>query len=366
MSALEWGIAAVERGYVPDRVTRLAIRRLCQSRLHEATGNPRSKSVATGEELIATLRASPIALSTDASKSQHYELPAEFFGAWLGPQRKYSCCFWEHQTSTLAEAEEAALTATCLRAGLENGQDILELGCGWGSLSLWMAQRFPDSRIVAMSHAKSQREFIEAQARVCGMRNLQVLTADINDFSPPVKVTRDGRFDRIVSVEMFEHVRNYELLLSRIASWLRPEGKLFVHIFCHRQTTYPFVDRGATDWMARHFFTGGMMPGAGLLPAFSQHLRVTRQWTWDGTHYERTARAWLNNLDARHNEVWPVLHMVYAAEARRWLNRWRVFLLAVAELFGYAHGREWLVSHYLLEHAGSLPRQIENSCPGLP
>ena len=215
-----------------------------------------------------------------------------------------------------------------------------------------MAERYPRSRIVAMSHSRGQRQFIEAEIRARRIENLRVVTADINDFMPPPNTTCDGRFDRVVSVEMFEHMRNYELLLSRVASWLRPDGQLFVHIFCHRDLTSPFERRGASDWMAQHFFTGGMMPGSNLLHRFQQHLRVRQQWVWSGSHYQRTAQAWLDNLDARRHEVIPILRSVYGeAAAARWLHRWRTFLLAVAELFGFNNGDEWFVSHYLLEHA---------------
>jgi cyclopropane-fatty-acyl-phospholipid synthase len=214
-----------------------------------------------------------------------------------------------------------------------------------------MAEKYPHSRILAMSHSQSQRRYIEAQIRARGIANLRVLTADINDFAPHGQ-TGNGQFDRIVSVEMFEHLRNYELLLARVASWLRSNGQCFVHIFCHRDWTYPFESRGASDWMAQHFFTGGLMPGSQLLQRFQQHLGVRQQWIWNGFHYQRTAEAWLKNLDAQRNEVLPILRSVYGtAAARRWFHRWRMFLLAVAELFGFNHGEQWLVSHYLLEHA---------------
>jgi len=352
MKMLEMGIGAIERGWVPDALTRTAIRRLCSSRLREISVPAGGPAAPAQEAFIETLRRGPIALAPRQSNQQHYELPPEFFAEMLGRRRKYSCCFWPESDMTLDAAEEAALTVTCQRAGLNDGQDILELGCGWGSLSLWMAEQYPHSRILAMSHSMSQRRFIEAQMQARGIANLRVLTADINDFAPPEHVTADGQFDRVVSVEMFEHLRNYELLLSRVASWLRPNGRLFVHIFCHRDRTYPFERRVASDWMAQHFFTGGMMPGSNLLHHFQQHLQVRQQWVWNGSHYQRTAQAWLDNLDARRDEVIPILRSVYGdAAAMRWLHRWRVFLLAVAELFGFNNGDPWFVSHYLLEHA---------------
>jgi cyclopropane-fatty-acyl-phospholipid synthase len=352
MSVLQLGVEAVERGLVPDAMTRVAIRRLCGLRLRD-TGQHDAASAQAG--FIDSMRHGPVAPVPHLANEQHYELPPEFFGLFLGTRRKYSCCFWDGHT-TLDEAEKAALAITCERAGVANGQQILELGCGWGSLSLWMAEQYPASTITAVSNSAPQRNFIEAAAQTRGLTNLRVITADMNEFAPvpaPGSFTegpRSSRFDRVVSVEMFEHMRNYELLLSRIASWLRPGGKLFVHVFCHRTQIYPFEADGAENWMGRYFFSGGIMPNAGLFRNFNRDLTVTGHWTWNGTHYQRTAEAWLANLDARRNDAFPILRSVYGGrEASRWFHRWRMFLMAVAELFGFAKGEEWFVAHSLLE-----------------
>lgn len=337
---MQFGIDLVERGLVPDGVTRAAIWRLCAERARVARDpNAQSESAA----YLDSLRQEAIALHTDKANEQHYELPAEFFELVLGARRKYSCCYFSSAESTLDEAEVEALARTCEHAELQDGQRILELGCGWGSLSLWMAERYPRSSIVAVSNSRPQRQYIERRIAQTSLTNLRVITADINEFQP------EGTFDRIVSVEMFEHLRNYEQLLQRIATWLDPEGKLFVHHFCHRTTAYPFEVEGARNWMGRYFFTGGLMPTADLLTRFSRDLTVTRQWNWNGYHYHRTAEAWLALMDERRRPIMKVLQQAYGKDASRWFQRWRMFFLAVSELFGFDHGEEWFVTHALLE-----------------
>lgn len=355
MSILQLGIEAVERGLVPDLLTRQAIRRLCADRQRESLHGRSAALEARQAQFIESMRSGPIAPVPELANDQHYELPPEFFGQVLGPHRKYSCCYFPQASTTLEEAEVAALQMTCERAQLADGQNILELGCGWGSLSLWMAEKYPLSRITAVSNSGPQRRYIEAIASARKLTNLQVITADMNDFCPPVAEGMGAsqasgmKFDRIVSVEMFEHMRNYELLLQRIAGWLRPEGKLFVHIFCHRDMVYPYETEGASNWMGRYFFTGGIMPSADLLQHFRRDLQVRQQWHWNGRHYQRTSEAWLANLDRNTHAILPILESAYGQNAaKRWLHRWRMFFLAVAELFGYAVGDEWFVSHYLL------------------
>ncbi len=344
-SRVDWmqlGIDVIERGWSPDWLTRRAIRRLCEQRLEMiAAQGPQSASQ------LSAWQAGPIAVETAAANEQHYELPPEFFALVLGPRRKYSCCYFPQPDTRLDQAEDAALALTCERAELRDGQRVLELGCGWGSLSLWMAECYPQSRIVAISNSVSQREFIESEARRRRLINLQVLTADVNQFDWSC-----ADFDRVVSVEMLEHVRNHRRLLRRIARWLRPDGKLFVHVFCHRTTSYPFAAEGAANWMGRYFFTGGMMPSADLLTQFDDLFHVAEQHSWNGQHYQRTAEAWLANLRNHRAQLLPILADVYGRQqARRWYQRWRMFFLAVSELFGYGRGTEWYVSHYLMELA---------------
>ena len=334
-------LGLAERGLVPDALLRAGIRRMCAQRLRDEHAGDPDAAARRNAALIAELRESPVAIHTDAANRQHYELPPGFFTRCLGPRLKYSGCYYPTGSETLAQAEEAMLALYGERAELADGQDILELGCGWGSLTLWMAQHYPNARITAVSNSAPQRAFIEAQCRERGFANVRVITCDVNRLELPA-----SNFDRCVSVEMFEHMRNYATLLGRIGGWLRPGGKLFVHIFCHRTLLYPFETAGDDNWMGRHFFTGGLMPAADTLLWFQDALRIEDRWLVDGTHYERTANHWLENQDARHDEVMAILRETYGDAARLWFQRWRMFWMACAELFGYDHGREWMVAHY--------------------
>jgi cyclopropane-fatty-acyl-phospholipid synthase len=332
MTMGNFGIELAERGLVPLPGLRMGVRGLVRQRLRDARSAPDVQSFARD------LAMSPLAISPDKANEQHYEVPPEFFQLALGPKLKYSGAYWPVGVDTLEAAEIAMLALTCERADLEDGQDILELGCGWGSLTLYMAEAFPNSRITAVSNSAPQRRYIEARAP----KNLRVITADMND------LTLDETYDRVVSVEMFEHMRNYKELLSRVASWLRPDGRLFVHIFCHREFAYPYETEGSDNWMGRHFFTGGIMPCFDLFTHFPDHLQVAVDWQVHGTHYERTARAWRENIEERRDEVMAVLRATYGKDAERWFQRWRLFFLACEELFGFRDGSEWFVGHYLL------------------
>jgi len=327
----------LEKNLVPDRLVRVGIRRLLAARLREETARYDRAAY------VADLTTRPLAEQTAAANEQHYEVPAAFFQYCLGPRLKYSGCLYPTGGESLAEAEEHMLRLYVERARLADGQSILELGCGWGSLSLYLAEKFPRAQITGVSNSRTQREFIEGAARQRGLHNLRIITCDINAFE-----TAPGQFDRVVSIEMFEHLKNYQRLLANIAQWLRPGGLLFVHIFTHARLSYHFVPRDATDWMARFFFTGGQMPAHDLLPAFQDDLKLVSDWQVDGTHYQRTAEHWLENMTSHRAEILPLFADTYGpGQATKWWAYWRTFYMACAELWGYRGGQEWLVSHYL-------------------
>jgi len=294
---------------------------------------------------VAEMLSHPIAESPEAANQQHYELPPEFFALALGPRRKYSCCLYLKPGDTLAEAEDHALAETALHADLADGQDILELGCGWGSLSLWMADRFPRARITSVSNSRGQRAFIEGEIARRGLVNLRIVTADMNDFQA------DRMYDRVVSVEMFEHMANWRPLLERVRTWLKPDGRLFLHVFSHKSAPYRFDRDNPDDWIAQHFFTGGIMPSHGMIRRFDDLFAVEADWWWNGVNYRRTAVHWLANYDREAIAVARILREVYGRDWALWRRRWRLFFLATAGLFGHAEGLEWGVSHYRLAPA---------------
>ena len=341
--AVDW----TETGLVPDSVIRAGIRRLLDRKLKEIHATDVEKAAIIKNRFVQMMGESPIALVPHLANEQHYEVPAAFYSEVLGRNRKYSCCYWPTGVEDLDSAEDAALQVTVERAGIEDGMKILDLGCGWDSLSLWIAEHFPKASVTSVSNSQSQHDYIVRAAENRGIDNIEVHVCDMNDFAAP------GTFDRIVSVEMFEHMRNYPELFRRISNWLEPDGRFFMHIFCHRTTPYEYIDKGPSDWMSRHFFSGGIMPSADLPMRIGGDLAVERHWQWHGDHYARTLRAWLDKMDARKGVVMPILEDTYGKDqADRWRMRWRIFFMACEELFAYNGGNEWYVSHYLLKRVG--------------
>jgi len=341
--AVSW----TESGLVPDTIIRAGIRRLLESKRQEIHSGDAEYAANTLNRFVTMMNESPIALLPDLANEQHYEVPADFFSHVMGDHLKYSCCYWPNHVGNLSEAEAAALELTVKRAGIEDGMQVLDLGCGWGSLSLWIAEHFPNTSVVSVSNSSSQRDFILEQAAGRAIRNIDVLVCDMNDFST------DKRFDRVVSIEMFEHMRNYGELFRRIDDWLLPDGHFFMHIFCHRTTPYEYIDKGPSDWMSRHFFSGGIMPSADLPLRFADNLSIAGRWHWNGQHYAKTCDAWLANMDMNEDEIMPVLADCYGEDnASLWWQRWRMFFMACSELFDYDEGQEWYVGHYLFRKAG--------------
>ena len=341
MGVIAAAIRAAERAPIPDGLTLAGIDWLC--------GRNRKRLAATPadfeQRFISEMDAYPIAVHTEEANAQHYELPREFFALILGPRRKYSCCLYPAVGASLEQAEIAALNETIEHADIHDGDRVLELGCGWGSLSLELAARFPHSQILSVSNSHSQREFITGEAARRGLPNLTVQTSDMNGFAP------EGRFDRIVSVEMFEHMSNWRALLSRARSWLNDDGRLFLHVFTHRSRSYRFDEKDPADWIAQHFFTGGVMPAHDLPHRVTDAFAVEAEWRWSGENYRRTAMDWLSNMDRNLPRIDAILRDVYGADAALWRRRWRLFFLTTAGLFGHAGGSEWGVGHYRLKPA---------------
>jgi len=330
-----------ELGIVPDRFVRYGIRQLCKKRLHEIKRDDLESLMSQSKELIYQSSHTVIAKETDKANAQHYELPTDFFKLVLGENLKYSCSLYPDKKSSLSGAESSTLELYVKRAQLKDGQSILDLGCGWGSMTLFIANKFPSSKITAVSNSKSQKDYIDAEAKLRKLDNIQVITCDINN------LTFAEKFDRIISVEMLEHVSNHQILFEKIASWTKPEGLIFIHIFCHLLAAYPFIINDESDWMAKNFFTGGIMPAYNQFLYYQNSLLIKNNWMLNGTHYENTANAWLINLDKNKEEIALIFKKTYGNDHKKWLQRWRIFFMACAELFGYNNGTEWVVGHYL-------------------
>lgn len=343
-----WYDKLIEKDCIPDFLLRKGIRKLLKQRLKDENKGGVEAQQEHLMLLIDQLRASPIAVNTADANQQHYEVPTLFYQYCLGKNLKYSSGYWKEGVTDIDTSEDDMLELTCQRAGLQDGQHVLELGCGWGSLSLYMAAKFPKSTFRVVSNSKSQKMFIDLRSKERGIRNLTVVTADMNKF------TINEQFDRIVSVEMFEHMRNYQLLMQKVSSFLKPEGKVFIHIFTHKEYAYLFEVKDDTDWMSKYFFTGGIMPSDDLLFYFNDDLCVEKHWHVSGTHYAKTSEAWLKNMDAHKAQIMPLFKNTYGpTQAVKWWAYWRIFYMACAELWNYKQGNEWMVSHYLFRKTGA-------------
>ncbi len=333
----------LEKNLLPDWLIRRGIRRLLAQRLRDETLPTPAAQQARLLGYVADLKIRPIAEDTQAANTQHYEVPTPFYQYCLGRRLKYSGCLYPTGTETLDQAEEAMLGLYAERAELADGQAILELGCGWGSFSLYLAEKFPRAKITGVSNSGTQKEFIDGEARKRGLSNLRIITCDMNVFD-----LAPSQFDRVVSIEMFEHMKNYQRLLANVARWLKPGGLLFVHIFTHQRFAYHFVSQGPGDWMSRYFFTGGQMPSHDLLTYFQDDLKLVSDWKVNGTHYQKTAEHWLQSMDRHKTEILPLFAATYGRDqAVKWWAYWRIFYMSCAELWGYRGGKEWIVSHYL-------------------
>lgn len=336
-------LSMIEKGFIPDLLVRTGIRALLRKRLIDINSNECELADKNQMKMISVMNASPIAMNTSSANEQHYEVPPEFYELILGERFKYSCCFWDEGADNLNHAEINALKTTCKRAMLNDGQTILDMGCGWGSLSLWIAENYPNTSVLSVSNSKTQKIFIENIAKRKHLTNIQVITEDMKEFNT------DKKFDRIVSLEMFEHMKNYKKLFNRVSSWLKNDGLFFMHIFCHKTVPYEFIDNGPNDWMSRHFFTGGIMPSDDLPLFFQDDLSIMKRWRWNGNHYARTCNAWLKRMDSQEPAIAEVLEKVYGDNKEQWRQRWRIFFMSCAELFAFNGGNEWYVSHYLFK-----------------
>ena len=328
-------LTIAELGLIPDVFIKTAVRFITKKRLNESGIHENKLNV------IKSISEGGIAEKTDDANEQHYEVPPEFFKYALGKNLKYSCSFFD-KTDSLDEAEKSMIELYIERADIQEGHDILDLGCGWGSFSLYVAEKYPSVSITAVSNSKDQIAFIQNEAKRRGLFNIKASKMDVNNLD------LDNKFDRIVSIEMFEHLRNYKLILNSLNSLLKPDGRLFVHIFCHKELTYFYEIKNSYDWMTKYFFEGGIMPSQDIFKYFDDELEVINQWDVNGNHYAKTCKAWLNNHYKNKDKILDIFDKHYD-KPRIWFNRWRIFFLSCEAFFAINNGREYFVSHYLLK-----------------
>jgi cyclopropane-fatty-acyl-phospholipid synthase len=354
-----WYSSLLERNLIPDTLIRSAIRSNCEQRLKDENIDDLEKQHEKFMKFVAMLRESPIAVETRAANEQHYEVPTKFFQMVLGKNLKYSSGYWKEGVTSFDQSEDDMLALTCERADLKDGQQVLECGCGWGSLSLFMAARYPSSQVTGVSNSRTQKIFIDSETKKRGITNLTIITVDMNVFQTEMK------FDRIVSVEMFEHMRNYQHLMNKLSGFLNPGGKMFIHIFTHKYLSYLYEVKDESDWMSKYFFSGGIMPSDHLLLYFADDFKIQNHWRVNGMHYSKTSEAWLRRMDLNKTAIMPLFEETYGKdEAVKWWVYWRIFFMACAELWGYNKGEEWFVSHYLFEKRTSPPAPLPEGGEG--
>ena len=339
-----WFNPLLARGLIPDWILRRGVRSQGKERL-----NMMNKVDSTKEysKFINEASTGNIAVNTDDANNQHYEVDSEFFKYCLGKNLKYSCCFWDENTLDLDAAEDNMLEIYSQRAQITDGMSILDIGCGWGSLSLFLAQKYPKSEITGVSNSSSQKIFIDSVASERNISNLNIITRDINDFRA------EEKYDRILSIEMFEHTKNTKKLMNLINDWLNPNGLFFMHVFAHKENPYYFDRDQKNAWMAKYFFTGGMMPNHNLFKDLKSNLEYQKSWILSGEHYERTSNAWLDKMDQNKSKILSLFERSNGSSvAKRKFHFWRLFYIACAEIFGYDNGNEWVVSHHLFKKSG--------------
>ena len=324
-----------ESGFIPDALIKIAARYISNKRISKSSIDYDKP------EIISALSKGVVAEKTSDANKQHYEVPPEYFYHVLGTNLKYSCSLFDN-VNLLDEAETSMLELYIERANIKDGHKILDLGCGWGSFSLYIAKKYPNTNITSVSNSSDQITYIKNEAQKRGLPNIKAYRMDVNSLE------LNTQFDRIISIEMFEHLRNYKLILSSLNNLLKPDGRLFIHIFCHKKLTYFYEMKNNFDWMTKYFFQGGIMPSKDIFEYFDDELEIINQWDINGNHYSKTCKAWLNNHYINRKKILDVFQKHYD-KPKIWFNRWRIFFLSCEAFFALNNGKEYFVSHYLLK-----------------